>query len=132
MKLGERIERRRKEIGISQAELARRVGIRQSTLNSLIKGNSRTSRSLIKIAWELKTTPAFLMGETEDSSIDAACLSLSPQDRGWLDLLHDLTPRDRAAVLQLARTLAGTQRYICDEPDIPVLQERQIEYRGSE
>lgn len=66
MTLGMRIEERRKQIGLSQAELARRVGIRQSTMNSLIRGDSRTSRSLLKIARELQTTAAYLTGETDD------------------------------------------------------------------
>lgn len=64
--LGARIEERRREIGISQAELARRVGVRQSTMNSLIKGDSRTTRSLLKIARELHTTPAYLTGEVDN------------------------------------------------------------------
>jgi len=66
MTLGSRIEERRKAIGISQAELARRVGVRQSTMNSLIKGDSRTSRSLVQIARELRTSPEYLLGTTDD------------------------------------------------------------------
>lgn len=66
MTLGQRIEDRRKQIGISQAELARRVGIRQSTVNSLIRGDSRSSRSIVQIARELHTTPAYLTGSTDD------------------------------------------------------------------
>lgn len=71
MSLGERIEARRKEVGLSQAELARRVGIRQSTMNSLIKGNSRTTRSIVELARELDTTPDYLMGRTDDPHRDA-------------------------------------------------------------
>lgn len=66
MSLGRRIEERRKAIGISQAELARRVGIRQSTMNSLINGNSRTSRSIVELARELQTTTTYLMGLSDD------------------------------------------------------------------
>jgi len=66
MTLGQRIEERRKLIGLSQAELARQVGVRQSTMNSLINGDSRTSRSILKIARTLRTTPAYLAGDTDD------------------------------------------------------------------
>ncbi|MBY9062454.1 helix-turn-helix domain-containing protein [Sphingomonas yunnanensis] len=66
MTLGARIEQRRKQLKISQAELARRVGVRQSTINSLINGSSRSSRSIVQIARELQTTPAFLYGEIDD------------------------------------------------------------------
>jgi len=71
MTLGRRIEERRLAIGISQAELARRVGIRQSTMNSLINGDSRSSRSIVQIARELKTTAAYLIGDTDDPSAGA-------------------------------------------------------------
>jgi len=71
MTLGRRIEERRLAIGISQAELARRVGIRQSTINSLINGDSRSSRSIVQIARELETTAAYLIGDTDDPSAGA-------------------------------------------------------------
>jgi transcriptional regulator with XRE-family HTH domain len=76
--LGERIEERRKRIGISQAELARRVGIRQSTMNSLIKGNSRSSRSIDEIALHLQATPRYLLGRTDDPDPDAFLAPLAP------------------------------------------------------
>ena len=66
MGLGQRIEERRRAIGVSQAELARRVGIRQSTMNSLINGNSRTTRSIVELARHLQTTPDYLMGLSDD------------------------------------------------------------------
>lgn len=71
MTLGARIDRRRIALGISQAELARRVGIRQSTINSLINGDSRSSRSITQIARVLGTTPSYLMGETDDPDENA-------------------------------------------------------------
>lgn len=71
MTLGARIEQRRLEIGISQAELARRVGVRQSTMNSLINGDARSSRSIVKIAQVLQTTPAYLTGDISDPDKDA-------------------------------------------------------------
>jgi phage repressor protein C with HTH and peptisase S24 domain len=51
---------------MSQSELARRVALGQTTINSLIRGDSRTSRHLHRIARELGTTPAYLTGETDD------------------------------------------------------------------
>ena len=58
-------------MGISQAELARRVGVRQSTINSLINGDSRSSRSIVKIAQVLHTTPAYLSGDVADPDENA-------------------------------------------------------------
>ncbi|MET3723465.1 helix-turn-helix domain-containing protein [Sphingomonas trueperi] len=71
MNIGERIDYRLKAIGISQAELARRVGVRQSTINGLIRGESRGSKHLHVIARILRTSPAYLTGETEDPAPDA-------------------------------------------------------------
>lgn len=77
--MGDRIDRLRIAIGISQAELARRVGIRQSTMNSLIKGDSRSSRSIVAIARELGTTPAYLTGETDDAAASTPSPSAKPR-----------------------------------------------------
>lgn len=54
------------ERGISQAELARRVGVAQQTIHKLISGGSRTSAHLHRIARELGTTADYLSGETDD------------------------------------------------------------------
>ncbi|WP_395391435.1 helix-turn-helix domain-containing protein [Novosphingobium sp. BL-8A] len=112
MGLGDRIEERRKEVGISQAELARRVGVRQSTINSLVNGNSRTSRSLLKIARELQTTPAYLTGESDDpaGNLPLSDIVLSSDERDWIELLRGLEIRDRQAVLQLTRSLATSAK----------------------
>ena len=68
MSLGERLEERLRVVGMSQTELAKRVGTRQSTINSLVKGGSRSSSYLHKIARELQTSVEYLTGETDDPS----------------------------------------------------------------
>lgn len=54
------------ERGFSQSELARRVGISQSAVHKLVKGNAYGSVHLHRIARELGTTAAYLSGEIED------------------------------------------------------------------
>jgi phage repressor protein C with HTH and peptisase S24 domain len=66
MSMGERIEERLRALDISQAELARRVGVKQPTINALIRGGSTGSKHLHRIAAELETSPAWLAGETDD------------------------------------------------------------------
>lgn len=66
------------ERGLSQSELARRVGVTQATIYKLISGLSTTSRHLHKIARVLGTTTAYLEGETDDPSDGAAPPSLAP------------------------------------------------------
>lgn len=108
MSLGARIEERLEKVGISQAELARRVGLRQSTVNSLIRGDSRSSRSILQIARELKTTPSYLIGETDDPHSDAPPPTLlDSEERELFDHFGHLAPADRRALLQIARSMAG-------------------------
>lgn len=66
MIVGQRILARLPAVGLSQAELARRVGISQGAMNNLIAGRSRSSTHLHKIARHLATTPAYLSGEIDD------------------------------------------------------------------
>lgn len=63
---GSRIKTRLAEMGLSQSELARRVGVSQATIAQLVSGRSRSSSHLHKIAQVLKTTPEYLTGETDD------------------------------------------------------------------
>lgn len=68
MTVGERIEQRLTRLSMSQAELARRVGVSQPTINALVNGNNSGSKHLHRIAAELETSPAWLVGETDDDS----------------------------------------------------------------
>lgn len=68
MSMGDRIRERLEAVGLSQAELARRVGISQPSINHLIRRGAGGSSHLHKIARELQTTPAYLSGETGDPS----------------------------------------------------------------
>lgn len=64
--VGDRIQERMSKIGLSQSELARRVGVTQPTINALIHGGNTTSKHLHRIAAELETSPAWLAGETDE------------------------------------------------------------------
>jgi phage repressor protein C with HTH and peptisase S24 domain len=68
MSIGDRINERIQKLGISQAELARRVKVSQPTINALINGGNTTSKHLHRIAAELETSPAYLAGETDDDA----------------------------------------------------------------
>ncbi len=104
MTLGQRIEKRRQLIGISQAELARRVGVRQSTMNSLINGDSRSSRSIVQIARELRTTPAYLIGDIDDPDLNA---SPPPAAIPQVVMLGVLMPPTRALARMFEALLDG-------------------------
>lgn len=108
MMIGPRIESLMKAAGLSQTELARRVGVSQGTIAHLVSGRSRGSTHLHRIAAELRTTPAFLTGETDDPDPGyEPTISLSSEDRELLELLQLMAAKDRSAVLQIVRSLAG-------------------------
>jgi phage repressor protein C with HTH and peptisase S24 domain len=58
-------------LGITQSALARRIGVTQATIGKLATGSSSGSRYMHKIARELGTTAAYLMGETDDPALGA-------------------------------------------------------------
>lgn len=104
--IGSRIEERLGVIGISQAELGRRVNLHQSTINELIRKGGN-SRFLHKIARELSTTPAYLTGETNDPAADLPEDTLTAEEREWVEQLRRVPKKDRTAALQLLRSISG-------------------------
>ncbi len=62
----ERFRARLEAVGLSQSELARRVGVAQATIAKLAIGESAGSKHLHRIAQELRTTPAYLTGQIDD------------------------------------------------------------------
>ena len=64
MDIGERIKRRREELDMSQAELARKVGYTsRSTITRIERdGNGISQDKIVAIAKALRTTPSYLMG----------------------------------------------------------------------
>ncbi len=72
MTLGDRIAARLNELGMSQSELARRVGVTQPAIHKLINGTSRSSGVMHLIARALRTTAEYLTGEIDDPDENAA------------------------------------------------------------
>ena len=105
--LGGRIVQRLREIGMSQAELARRVGVTQSAINHLIRRGGSGSSHIHKIARVLETTAEFLSGETEDSSLDAPLPvpQISPEEMDFVQKLRRLSPSDRESIKRLTKSL---------------------------
>lgn len=67
MNIGDRIKARREELGLSQDELAKRMGYTsRSTINKVEKNiNDVTQSNVVKYAKALETTPSYLMGWEE-------------------------------------------------------------------
>lgn len=108
MVIGERIAERLSAVGISQAELARRVGISQQAVGKLVHGESRKTSHIVRMARALSTTPAFLEGETDDP--DQGASEARPLDADTSELVENvraMSAADRRALLQIARSMAA-------------------------
>jgi transcriptional regulator with XRE-family HTH domain len=104
VRIGLLLERR----GMSQSELARRLGLRQSTINMLINGHTQSSKHLHRIARELGTTPAYLSGETDDPNHDAPTApELSAQEHKLITIYRRLPKKDQSALRLLIERMAG-------------------------
>jgi len=71
MIIPDRLNALMEELGESQSGLARKVGVSAQAIGKLVRGESSGSSHLHKIARELRTTPAYLTGETDDPSLGA-------------------------------------------------------------
>jgi transcriptional regulator with XRE-family HTH domain len=105
MTLGKRIEAQMLALGLSQAELARRAAVPQTTMNGLIRGSSRTTPHLIRIAHVLDTTPAYLMGETDNPKAQYAEVSLSAAELDLIRMYREIDIGGRSIVEVMARKL---------------------------
>ena len=64
--LGERVKARRIELNLTQDELAKRLGYKsRSSINKIECGRPVTQKIIVRLAEELYTTPAYLMGWDE-------------------------------------------------------------------
>lgn len=70
MTMGDRVRALMADQGMSQSELARRVGVSQQAIHSLLT-RRHGSAHVHKIARALQTSPAYLTGETEDPKLNA-------------------------------------------------------------
>jgi len=70
--IGERIKKRRKHLGLTQAALSEMIGIAQQSLQSIESGKIEKPRKIIELADALETTPEYLqfgIGENENSNV---------------------------------------------------------------
>ncbi len=119
--LGSRVRLRRKELGMSQDQLARSVGITFQQVQKYEHGTNRISFSrLVEISEALDCSVGDLIGNLDKSKSSG---SLSRQiahltEPGASDLLEAYasieSPKRRRAILNLARQLAN------DQPEQPV------------
>jgi transcriptional regulator with XRE-family HTH domain len=97
--LGPRLRKRRRELGLTQTELAERVGTSQAVIQKIENGKSLRPRILEQIASALDVKPAWLMfgveeaGELTDEAIELA--------RAWAKLKEPHRSAMREAILRI-------------------------------
>lgn len=106
--IGKRIRERRKELEISQQDLANRMGLKsKSTICKIERGEDNLTLPIVKrYAKALNVDPFYLMGWTEPQDTPEAKSirdayandTLSSDDRELLDLYHIASPEARAMV----------------------------------
>ena len=107
MIIGSRVLERMNACNLSQAALARSVQLSQPTIHGLIHSNKIGSKHIHRIARVLRTTPAYLMGETDDPGTDAVQPLLNPDEERWLSYWRSLNVDERDALVRVARLLIG-------------------------
>lgn len=102
-----RLAGRMEQLGVSQAELARRVGLSQQAIGKLVHGKSRETPKLHQIARALGTTPDYLLGNVADpEAIKAGTGAVASDELEWGALYAALTAAQRGALRMIARDLA--------------------------
>ena len=108
MKIGDRIKQRRIDLGMSQEELAKKVGYKDRSTVSYIEKNGENlpMPKVREIAAALQTSPAWLMGWDEDPLDDKSALLQDIYDRSKIlfDAAADATPEE---IIKAAGYLEG-------------------------
>lgn len=113
MGIGERIKDRREALGLSQDELAEKMGYKsRSTIAKIEKGvNDVAQKTIVKFAAALNTSVAFLMGwdEEENQKESAVADELSETKTQLLDLVSELSESEAAVLLASLKSALGKQ-----------------------
>ena len=112
MTIGERIKRRRKELGMSADKLGDILGKDRSTIFRYEKGDiENLPLDILKpIAEALMTTPQYLMGWSDDKKTTAPEeLTLSEGEKMLLDLFRQVPESQQKLVLQMISVALNTK-----------------------
>ena len=107
IEVGKRVRFRREELGISQTDLGRPLGLTFQQIQKYEKGANRISASkLYEMSKVLDVTCAWLMGEDGAPSADEIPPAADNRAQKMLAAWRRLDPNGQDAILDLARRLA--------------------------
>ena len=108
MTIGTRIREKRKEMKLTQVQLARLAGVSQATISDYENDVTTNHRAdeLMRLAAVLRTTPEYLKEGTGPQSLkDAESDAMS-----LLDTFNKLNQNSRAALIAAAKAMQLTQK----------------------
>ena len=74
----------------------------------MLKSSKKATTHLHRIARELKTTPAYLTGKTDNSAVEAATtIDLPAQNRELIEVLGSLKGAERSLFVEMVKAFAG-------------------------
>ena len=131
--IGERICNRRKELGLTQQDLADRLGYKsKSSINKIEIGkNDLPQKKIIEFARALNTTPRYLMG-WEDEGIQNSSIvpliSIMREDGTFLNLVDEFEKK-RDKLRPLVSMMCADDEFlkmVCDLAELDDEQRRSI------
>lgn len=112
LEIGKNIMARRKELGLTQEELAKKLGYKsKSTINKIENGTNDIPQSkIIKFAEALDTSPAYLMGwekvQKNNDTITDVVLRMT-KDSDFFDLVETLYSLDSEQIAGVKQMLSA-------------------------
>ncbi len=97
MTIGDRIKQARKEIGMTQVELAKHAKVNQSTIGDLERGHTSKTPSVVQIAKALKVSAEWL--STGKGSRELSNVAPAPDLRGYVPLISWVRAGDFAEAI---------------------------------
>lgn len=113
MELADRVRLRREELGLSQEDLAMRMGYSSRTsINKIENGRPCSQKIIARLAKALNVSIPYLMGWEEEEkptgeTTDEPFTNLSEEARKFLVVFEKLTPDQKEQLYRLALTIVG-------------------------
>lgn len=99
-----RMADRRRQLGLSQEELAHRLESNQRQISRYENGqNDPTVRVLLSIARALDTTPAYLIGASDNPDRPYAEDDLTEDERALLEIFRSKNPDRRHNIVEILK-----------------------------
>lgn len=114
MTLAERVIARRKELNMTQEELAHRMGLKsRSSISKIESGRPAEPKTYERLSQALDVSVAYLMGVDESPEAKATFEATILQDEDVMEMVHlylSKGPEERAVLKQTARLMPNAKK----------------------